>query len=208
MWNELWEQDQQQLVALEECVKHFKILTSSGMDSENSRRLWLVKIPCWKSFPANLDPAGKSFTDFPAAENAIPAKVWAFSGKENGCWAVVPEKCNSAKSVVAAHPHLQESRAELKNSSTGHMLSTSRICIEKTCKQGMFVKIKDFILNLKGFSCGIPREQAILRKSKATRKSPEKWTFLSLAFYNAPSLTTVDVNNAHMRISEGSTRRS
>ena len=40
-------------------------------------------------------------------------------------------------------------------------------------------------------SCGIPREQAILRKSKAPRKSPEKWTFLSLAFYNAPSLPTV-----------------
>ena len=32
----------------------------------------------------------------------------------------------------------------------------------------------------------------ILRKSKTPRKSPEKWTFLSLAFYNAPSLQTVD----------------
>ena len=32
----------------------------------------------------------------------------------------------------------------------------------------------------------------ILRKSKAPRKSPEKWTFLSLAFYNAPSLHTVN----------------
>ena len=42
------------------------------------------------------------------------------------------------------------------------------------------------------FSCGISREQAILRKAKAPRKSPEKWTFLSLAFYNAPSLHIVD----------------
>ena len=31
-----------------------------------------------------------------------------------------------------------------------------------------------------------------MRKSKAPRNSPEKWTFLSLAFYNAPSLDTVD----------------
>ena len=55
----------------------------------------------------------------------------------------------------------------------------------------MFVKIGDFT-KFKGFSCGIPREQAILRKSKTPRKSPDKWTFLSLAFYNAPSLHTVD----------------
>ena len=34
--------------------------------------------------------------------------------------------------------------------------------------------------------------QAILRKSKPPRKSPAKWTFLSLAFYNAPSLHTVN----------------
>ena len=55
----------------------------------------------------------------------------------------------------------------------------------------MFVKIGD-LLNLKVFlSCGIPREQELLRKSKAPRKSPEKWTFLSLAFYDAPSLHTV-----------------
>ena len=45
----------------------------------------------------------------------------------------------------------------------------------------MFVKIRDFI-KFEGFSCGIPREQAILRKSKTPRKSPEKRTFLSLAF--------------------------
>ena len=51
-------------------------------DSENSRRLWLSEIRCWKSFPANFDAAGKLFPDFPAARNAIPAKVWAFSGKE------------------------------------------------------------------------------------------------------------------------------
>ena len=56
--------------------------------SENSRRLWLSEIPCWKSFPANFDAAGKIFTGFPAAPTAIPAKVWAFSGKENGCWKI------------------------------------------------------------------------------------------------------------------------
>ena len=41
----------------------------------NSRRLWLSKIRCWKSFPANFDAAGKLLPDFPAAQNAIPAKV-------------------------------------------------------------------------------------------------------------------------------------
>ena len=41
--------------------------------SENSRRLWLSEIPCWKSFPANFGAAGNFFTDFPAAPNAILA---------------------------------------------------------------------------------------------------------------------------------------
>ena len=56
--------------------------------SESSRRLWLSEIPCWKSFRANFDTAGKFLADFPAARNAIPAKVWALSGKENGCWKI------------------------------------------------------------------------------------------------------------------------
>ena len=56
----------------------------------NSRRLWLSEIRCWRSFPANFDAAGKFFTDFPAAPNAIPAKDWAFSGKESGCWKIGP----------------------------------------------------------------------------------------------------------------------
>ena len=46
----------------------------------------------------------------------------------------------------------------------------------------MFVKIGDS-LNLK-LSSGLSREQALLRKSRTPRESPEKWTFLSLAFYN------------------------
>ena len=64
--------------------------TRNKQKSENSRRLWLSEIPCWKSFPANFDAAGKVFPDFPAARNAIPAKVWAFSGNEisNGGWKI------------------------------------------------------------------------------------------------------------------------
>ena len=58
--------------------------------------LWLSEIRCWKSFPANFDAAGKLFPDFPAARNAIPAKVWAFSGKENGCWRIGPAFGNAA----------------------------------------------------------------------------------------------------------------
>ena len=42
--------------------------------SENSRRLWLSEIRCWRSFPANFDAAGKLFPDFSAAQNAIPCQ--------------------------------------------------------------------------------------------------------------------------------------
>ena len=53
------------------------------------------------------------------------------------------------------------------------------------CKnRGFHVKFEGFLVEF--------REQVILRKSKAPRKSPEKWTFLSLPFYNARSLHTVD----------------
>ena len=61
---------------------------SRGPLSENLRRLWLSEIPCWKGFPANVDAAGKFLPDFPAARSAIPAKVWALSSKENGCWKI------------------------------------------------------------------------------------------------------------------------
>ena len=68
-------------------------------------------------------------------------------------------------------------------------------CIVKTSRFTRGVcKNRGILLNFSRFSCGIPREQAILRKSKALRESPEKRTFLSLAFYNAPSLHTVEQN--------------
>ena len=41
-----------------------------------------TEIPRRKNVLANFDAAGKFFTDSPAAQNAIPAKVWAFSSKE------------------------------------------------------------------------------------------------------------------------------
>ena len=51
--------------------------------------------------------------------------------------------------------------------------------------KGCFCKKSGIFIKFEGFSCGIPREQAILRTSKTPRKSPEKWTFLSLAFYKS-----------------------
>ena len=57
---------------------------------ENSRTLWLSEIPSWKGFPANFGTAGKSLPDLAAARDAIPAKVWALPGKENGCWKIGP----------------------------------------------------------------------------------------------------------------------
>ena len=64
-------------------------------------------------------------------------------------------------------------------------------CKDKRFYKGVFVKIGDFI-KFKGFSCGIPREQAILRKSKPPENRQKSGLFLSLAFYNAPSLDTVE----------------
>ena len=39
-------------------------ISSNPLNSENSRRLWLSEIPCWKGFPANFDAAGKFFPIF------------------------------------------------------------------------------------------------------------------------------------------------
>ena len=55
---------------------------------------------------------------------------------------------------------------------------------------GMFARIGDSI-KLEWFSSGIPREEALLRKVKTPRKSPEKWVSLSLAFYNAQLVCTL-----------------
>ena len=41
-----------------------------------------------EGFSFNFDAAGKLFPDFPAARDAIPAKVCAFFSKENTCWKV------------------------------------------------------------------------------------------------------------------------
>ena len=56
--------------------------------------------------------------------------------------------------------------------------------------QGVFVKIRDFI-KFKGFLVELQSRRS-WENQKTHRKSPEKWIFLSLAFYNAPSLDTVD----------------
>ena len=56
----------------------------------------------------------------------------------------------------------------------------------------MLVKIGNLILDLKVFLWNSWRKALLMRKSKAPGKSPEKWTSLSLAFYNAPSLHIAD----------------
>ena len=40
---------------------------------------------------------------FPAAQNAIPAKVWAFSGKDNGCWKI-GRACGNAAGFSPPRP--------------------------------------------------------------------------------------------------------
>ena len=49
-----------------------------------------------ESFLANFDAAGNSSPNFPAAQNAIPAKVWALSSKE------------MAAGKLQAHPNLHK----------------------------------------------------------------------------------------------------
>ena len=55
----------------------------------------------------------------------------------------------------------------------------------------VFVKIGDFV-KFKGFLVEFLENRRSWEKQKPHRKSPEKWTFLSFAFYNAPSLHTVE----------------
>ena len=62
-------------------------------------------------------------------------------------------------------------------------------CKERRIYKGCLQNRQSF--KFKGFSSGIPREQALLRKSNTPGKFPEKWSFLSLLFYNAPSLHTL-----------------
>ena len=60
------------------------------------------------------------------------------------------------------------------------------------------VKTREFtrgIPNVKGCCTRIPGEQAHLTEAKFTRELPEEWTFLGLAFHNAPSLHTQSVEN-------------
>ena len=46
-------------------------------------------------FLQNFDAAGIFFPDIPAARHAIPAEVWALSGKEYGCWRISPDFWNA-----------------------------------------------------------------------------------------------------------------
>ena len=67
---------------------------------------------------------------------------------------------------------------------TGGIVKTSGFT-RGVCKNRGFIKFKGFLVEFL-------ESGALLRKSKPPRKLPEKWIFLSLAFYNAPSLHTVD----------------
>ena len=55
-------------------------------------------------------------------------------------------------------------------------------CLQKS---GILLSLKVFLRN--------PKRTGDPEKIKNPRKSPEKWTFLSFAFYNAPSLHTANV---------------
>ena len=69
--------------------------------------------------------------------------------------------------------------------------------------QGVFVKIGHFI-KFKGFLVEFLESRRSWENQKPPRKSPEKWTFLSLAFYNAPSLHTVELIQMTLKMVIGS----
>ena len=57
--------------------------------------------------------------------------------------------------------------------------------------QEVFVRIGDFI-KFKGFLVEFLENRRSSENQNPPENLPEKWTFLSLAFYNAPSLHTVE----------------
>ena len=57
----------------------------------------------------------------------------------------------------------------------------------------MFAKIGGFI-KFKGFLVEFLKNRRSWENQKTPKKSPEKWIFLGLAFYNAPSLHTVKIS--------------
>ena len=58
-----------------------------------------------EKFSGKFRRCWKFFADFPAARNAIPAKVWAVSGKENGCWKIGPAFGNAPGFSPLRPPH-------------------------------------------------------------------------------------------------------
>ena len=60
--------------------------------------------------------------------------------------------------------------------------------------QGANSKNRGFHIKFKGFLVEFLENRLSPERIKAPRKSPEKWIFLSLAFYNAHSLHTVKKN--------------
>ena len=56
----------------------------------------------FQRFSGKFDAAGKLFPDFPAARQAIPAKVWALSGKEMAAGTNEPTKSleNAEKTLI------------------------------------------------------------------------------------------------------------
>ena len=67
--------------------------------------------------------------------------------------------------------------------------------------QPVFVKSGNFI-RFKGSGITIPREQraGAPEKPKTPRNSPEKWTFLSLAFTMHPVVHTVEGGPRHVSV--------
>ena len=53
--------------------------------SENSRRLWLSEIPCWKGIPTNIDAAGNP-SPILRQQDMLFLPRFAHFPARNGCW--------------------------------------------------------------------------------------------------------------------------
>ena len=80
-------------MARNSCMKEGKPTPKTNPPQENKFRklekaqLWLSEIPCWKSFPANVDAAGTFILHrFSGSTKCYPCQGLGIFRQGNGCW--------------------------------------------------------------------------------------------------------------------------
>ena len=96
--------------------------SASPQRTEKTRglRLWLSHIPCGKSSLGNFDAPGKFLL---YSSDAIPAKVWTFSGNEKGS-EKIDQKFRNVPGFSCRHTALLSSSEQLPAKATAMRLPT------------------------------------------------------------------------------------